>query len=1213
MEVLTTVTILIVEDHGDTARLMAEALSADGYSVSVVPTGEEALQRLTQEKVDCLVVDYLLPLQNGIQTIRAARARHPERPAILVAGVVLPEIALEASSAGAFGCLDKHRNFLPALRRMVRDALCRKTLHAAGALQVVRPVVVGRDVQLRALSDALAHAFGGRGQLVFLVGEEGIGKTTLARRAAEDARALGMLTLVARCNAERLAYGPWFDIHRAYATATREPTSIDKLVTQLAAAPETWNVSLGKAQAAKRMRFERVARFLCDIAAAQPLLVILDDLQLVDTASLEFLKYIAEQLPGAPFAIVGAYRPADVGSVTDVVHMLGRISVEHDAMILHLSPLSANDIGRYVEATIDGPVSDDFVLALFDKTEGHPLSVAEVLRLTIAENPSATTLRAEMLEHISAERLSTVDHRLRLLSEGTLEWLVVAALVGRQFDARVVLDAAGDEAPAAEEALGEACRHGMLLVDEESGELRFHSEFCRDAVAQRASSSDRAAWHAVIGRAIERRYARNLDPWLPVLARHFVEAGWSGDAQVGIDYACRAGARLGRLLAWVEAARLYEDALRLDERWAVLSRRERVSVQNRRSEALWQAGQFPAARQAGRSALDSADPLEDAEEFATAALNFAGPLPGYGAIVKDPAVVRALEDALLRTTDDTCVLRPVVEARLGEELAFSEEAERAGELVARAQEAAKRGKNPAVEAATLRQSQWALWIRSPSEHDLLVRRMDELGTLTGDTALRLEAGLMRALCMYEQGNLVAARQVLAGAAKDAAAARLPYALWLVRVTEAFFAISTGHFDDGLRLAGEAVAFGQACGNPNAELFSAVQGGHVLWLRGEFDAVLRWLDVVATEVPALGFTVLMSRGITLCEAGRVDEARNVVDGLGASPLARLPRDVTWPMNVAYLGEIAVRTGMKQVAADVLKSLRPLASYHVLLPPLFAYGPVSHHLATIAASLGHVRNAREWFRQAIAMARGASAPHWVARTQVEQAAMLLRLEERAEAARVLEEARTVAEVYGLIPLQARIDQLATACATCAPVERRVHHCVFRPMLPKEFQVCLDGEPAHFVLIKGLRYVWELIRMKDQLVDVVDLYEAVNGPGSVVGGTESHGLDATAKRDYVMRLRKLSDERAEAERTADRDEIARIDREVDWIAKALGGADAPVGPTPNRRVQQTVRHAIKLALDRLKAKAHLRELAEFLDRHVKTGFVCWYVSHPDWVFEL
>src|SRR5262245_13695168 len=165
------------------------------------------------------------------------------------------------------------------------------------------PLLVGRSRERDLPRPQLGAALAGRGGLVILSGEAGIGKTTLAEDACREATAAGALVLVGRCydRTETPPYGPWLELLEHFrALPGRSPALRAIAEPRLAASPS---------QAAL---FDQMRSFVVALARERPLVVVLDDLHWADQASLDLLRFVARQLAAMPLLLLTTYRTDEV-------------------------------------------------------------------------------------------------------------------------------------------------------------------------------------------------------------------------------------------------------------------------------------------------------------------------------------------------------------------------------------------------------------------------------------------------------------------------------------------------------------------------------------------------------------------------------------------------------------------------------------------------------------------------------------------------------------------------------------------------------------------------------------------------------------------------------------------------------------------------------------------------------------------------------------
>ena len=247
---------------------------------------------------------------------------------------------------------------------------------------------IGRQPELAVLTTALDDAISGRGRLVMLAGEPGIGKTRLAQELASYAKTSGAQGLWGWCYEGEGApsYWPWGDSLRTYIQST-EP---DLLKTQLGngaatigeMVPEVLEILDGiqpaptmEADQARFRLFDAITGFLKRASEDSPVLLVLDDLQWTDRPSLLLLEFLARQLDGSRILLIGTYRDTEAPPESPLGESLARLARLASYQCLPIMGLLPEDVGSFVEVETGITPPNQLLSAIHSHTEGNPFSL----------------------------------------------------------------------------------------------------------------------------------------------------------------------------------------------------------------------------------------------------------------------------------------------------------------------------------------------------------------------------------------------------------------------------------------------------------------------------------------------------------------------------------------------------------------------------------------------------------------------------------------------------------------------------------------------------------------------------------------------------------------------------------------------------------------------------------------------------------------------
>ena len=399
---------------------------------------------------------------------------------------------------------------------------------------------VGREAELKVVTEVLTGAVGGTPGAVLVVGDPGTGKTRLVDAALAAGADLGMASAVGRCSQDDGAppLWPWYAL-------------LDGLgVERPAALTRTDDDAMGPERAFAVQ--DALARAVRERAADRPVLLAVEDLHWADTRTLRALTHLVTTLgPGDRVVLVVTRRarPHPTGALAD----LGASLARHGARTLELAGLTVEDAQTLV-SSVTGTPADPARVAEWDaRTGGNPFFLVELARLA--------TTTAGWRGDVPGSVQSVVTRRLEDLPEATREVLVVSAALGREHSPLLLAHVGGWGPDEVNDRLEPAHEVG-IVHQRDDGRLAFEHALTRDAVVAAVSPGRLARVHARIAHALDSLPRGSLAPAERAfdLAHHWLAAG-PVHAPQAWRAAAAAAAEARRDFANVEAADLYRAAL----------------------------------------------------------------------------------------------------------------------------------------------------------------------------------------------------------------------------------------------------------------------------------------------------------------------------------------------------------------------------------------------------------------------------------------------------------------------------------------------------------------------------------------------------------------------------------------------------------------------------------------------------------------------------
>jgi len=891
-------------------------------------------------------------------------------------------------------------------------------------------IFVGREKEMDELRAGLEDSLSGRGRLMMLVGEPGIGKTRTSEEFATYARLRNVQVLWGRCyeGEGAPAYWPWVQIIRSY-VHDKEPkelmsemgpgaADIAQVVSEvkerlpgLPAPPQ-----LEPEQARFRL-FDSITTFLKNASKGAPLMVVLDDMHWADKPSLLLLQFLAKELRGSRLLVLGTYRDVELRRQHPLAQALGELNRENLSTRVLLRGLTENDVKRFIEVTAGTTPPQSLVEAVYRETEGNPFFVNEIVRLLVADG------RLEKADAVSAWSVTipqsvkeVVGRRLDHLSDECNKVLTYGAVIGREFGLRLlekVSEVKGDRLlEALEEAMGARV---IAELPKSNDQYWFSHALIRETLYEELSTTRRIRLHRQIGEALEELDAEGN---LPQLAYHFAEAAPGGDVAKAVEYARKAGEKAMALYAWEDAVLQFERAVQALELQTPVDEGLRCDLLMAAGHAQHGSGDQAAAQVTCMSAIEAARRLKDSQRLAQAALGYALP---YSVGNVDETVVSVLQEALAALPEEDSALRARLTGRLGRELYFRS-LEENGRLTNEGVAMARRVGDKQALAEALWNRLWGgtNMLVGAAERLPLAKEMVALAEEANDRQMAITGRWSIIANTIILGDMAAANELIDDLNRATEESRMPVFAWQLLLLRGMQAMFSGTMSEAEERAQAALAMGQRA---TPEIAMQMFGAQIYAIRreqgrlAEMEAGIKGFAQMYPAVPSWRTAL----GFGYAELGMIEEARAELDTLAKDDFAIFPRDGNWPIGMALLAETAATVGDKERAAYLYDQLLPVADKCILVgAAVDCYGPTHRLLGRLATTLERWEDAERHFEDAMAMNARMGAGRFAGWAFHQYAEMLVRrdgLGDREKALSLLSQALSVAERLGMTALLER----------------------------------------------------------------------------------------------------------------------------------------------------------------------------------------------------
>ena len=460
----------------------------------------------------------------------------------------------------------------PALSAAHRRLLAQPPVPAAPAGQVPGPPadqIVGRAAELATLRQAVRSAFAGGSGLVVVEGEPGAGKTRLLEQAGVEAEQGGALVVWGRCveGDGAPSMWPWVEVFGALVESLpagdREQWRAGELGRLVGSPGEVPGMPVLPDSGARFRLFEQAVALVGQISARRPLLLLIDDFQWADVASLDLFGHLAARLPGAT-AVIGALRDRAPAPGREVAHALAVASRQPRLRRIRLGPLSEVDVAELIRRETGQAPSAAAVHSTHARTGGNAFYVRELSRYLsdggglsdssgLSDDGGLSDGAARV--GVPATVRDVVRDRVAGLDEVTTGLLQLAALIGRDFDLSLLAGAAGLDGQTCLEHLEPLEALGLVgPVGGNPFSFRFTHDLVRESVAVTTPPPRLPGLHRRLAEAIENTVTDD-DAMVERLAHHLWAAGPLADPAWTAGALLNAGRCAGNKSALEAAAR----------------------------------------------------------------------------------------------------------------------------------------------------------------------------------------------------------------------------------------------------------------------------------------------------------------------------------------------------------------------------------------------------------------------------------------------------------------------------------------------------------------------------------------------------------------------------------------------------------------------------------------------------------------------------------
>ena len=453
---------------------------------------------------------------------------------------------------------------------------------------LLQNVFIGRQKEFKKMVQVFNEVKIGHGQSILLKGEAGIGKSSLASKFRSYAEYNNSLVIYGACLYKEGmdAYLPFIDGIREFFSRGNQRLTEDersklknkvrKFTPSLSVFTDRFTTTIIKKSGrqenstqAQENLFENFIRLFSMISDIHPLVIIMDDMQWADAASLRLFHYLAKKISKLPILLLGISRSdrfdlQEKGKPTFWVEILNRMSREDLLVRIDLDYLSKEDSSQLIDKSLQNTAfSEEFYLGIYEATRGNPFFIVETLKaLQANERIIKKDTRwidldvdfkmdvPERVEDIFIRRLSNINDKER-------ELLQVAAVIGYKFDSDL-LSYVTDFKKIEVLRMLKKMEKSYEIVHSFDKEYKFEHPLLADLLYQELPKAMVREYHLLIAGKMSEIYNNDFGSLVGEVAEHFRKGN---NFKKAIPLLYQAGVRAFGMSAYREAGLYYENLI----------------------------------------------------------------------------------------------------------------------------------------------------------------------------------------------------------------------------------------------------------------------------------------------------------------------------------------------------------------------------------------------------------------------------------------------------------------------------------------------------------------------------------------------------------------------------------------------------------------------------------------------------------------------------